>query len=214
MARSSVNCAAKAEVESIMDTGQNGKAEGGATWPFYFLFGSMWAGMIGTTLNTDPIRPGLSASTAVMLPLLIGVLALFAWARWRGSTFFAHRFPTLLGNLAWHVFVMTGVIFLSYLVFDAVVQFMMSPLGIPVFEPGCKVSERDTALFVWDAMAKGAFKFVARYLHVPSTYCAYNSDNLSVEAVAQFIRWYTALVVVWHIVSFVTAWVRRLRTRT
>lgn len=189
---------------------QEGEKSGG-TWPFYFLFVSMWAGMIGTTLNTDPIKPGLSVSTAVMLPLLIGVLVFFAWARWRGTTFFAHNFPTFLGNFAWHIFILTGVIFLSYLVFDAVIQFMLSPLGIPVFEPGCKVSERDTALFVWDAMAKGAFKFLATYLNIPSSYCAPDRSNLTVEAVTQFIRWYTALVVVWHAVSFATTWIRSLR---
>lgn len=187
------------------------KEKTGGTWPFYFLFASMWAGMIGTTLNTDPVKPGLSLSTAVMLPLLVGVLVFFAWARWHGKSFFSHNHPTALGNLAWHIFVLTGVIFLSYLVFDAVVQFMLSPLGVPVFEAGCQVSERDTALFVWDAMAKGAFKFIAPYLHIPSAYCAANASSLTVTAVALFIRWYTALVVVWHAVSLAKAWILQRR---
>lgn len=197
------------------DSGE-GAAERGrdAPWPFFVIYGVMWAGMIGTTLNTDPVKPGLTLSTVVMMPLILGVLVALAWARWYGRSLFGSHFSkTMLGNLSWHVFVLTGVIFLSYLFFDAVVQLLMFGFGVPMFTPGCAVSERDTALFVWEAMAKGAFKFLARYLHIPTEACAPNALSWTVAVTMQCIRWYTALVVVWHALSFAMSWLRQLRTQ-
>jgi hypothetical protein len=108
--------------EADLDGADNGQ---GAAWPFFVIYAVMWAGMIGTTLNTDPIKPGLSASTAIMMPILLAILILLARARWRGNSVFLTEFTTPLANLGWHVFVPTGVIFLSYLFFDGVIQMMM-----------------------------------------------------------------------------------------
>lgn len=192
--------------------GREGTADKGrdVRWPFYFLFATMWAGMIGTTLNTDPVKPGITLSTVVMVPLILGVLVTLAWVRWRGRSVFGFQFATTLGNLGWHVFVLTGIIFLSYLFFDAVVQLLMYGFDVPMFSPGCAVSERDTALFVWDAMAKGAFKFLANYLHIPAEACAPNTSSSAVMITTQCMRWYTALVVVWHVLSFAKTWLRPL----
>lgn len=184
-----------------------------ARWPFFVVYGVMWAGMIGTTLNTDPVKPGITLSTVVMVPIMLGILIALAWVRWHRRSVFAFQFPTVLGNLGWHVFVLTGIIFLSYLFFDAVVQLLMFGFDVPVFAPGCAVSERDTALFVWDAMAKGAFKLLAKYLHIPAEACAPNASSWSVAATTQCIRWYTALIVVWHVASFTMTWLRLLRSQ-
>ena len=59
-------------------------------------------------------------------------------------------------------------------------------------------------------MAKGAFKFLAKYLPLPAEACA-PSSSWSATIVAQCVRWFTALVVVWYVVSFAKAWYQRLR---
>lgn len=169
--------------------------------------------MIGTTLNTDPVKPGITPATIVMMPIILGVLLMLAGARWRGHSIFAQRFETVLGNLGWHIFVLTGVVFLSYLFFNAVVQVLMFGFDLPVFDRACAVSERDTALYVRDAMAKGAFKFLAKYLHIPAETCRPNSSSWAVAITTQCIGWYTALVVVWHVVNFAMTWMRQARSR-
>ncbi len=78
---------------------------------------------------------------------------------------------------------------------------------------GCVVSERDTALFVWDAMAKGAFKFLAPYLHIPAESCPPNTSSWTVYTMTGMIRWYTALVVVWHVFDFAMTWAKSIRGR-
>lgn len=182
-------------------------------WPFFFLFAAMWAGMIGTTLNTDPVKPGVSVQSIVVMIVLLGALILLARARWRRRGVFSSLFSSTLGNFSWHVFVLTGIIFLSYLFFDGTVQLMIFGFHVPVFESGCVVSERDTALFVWDAMAKGAFKFLASYLHIPAESCPPNTSNWTVYAMTQIIRWYTALVVVWHVIDFALTWAKSMKSR-
>lgn len=197
----------------INKTNDDGAGSGqGASWPFFVIYAVMWAGMIGTTLNTDPIKSGLTVSTVVMMPVLLAILILLTRARWRGHSVFLNEFTSPLSNLGWHVFVLTGVIFLSYLFFDGVIQMMMY-FHVPVFDPGCAVSERDTALFVWDAMAKGAFKFLAKYLNIPVEACAPNASNRSVMAAMELIRWYTALVIVWHVISFARTWLKQLQSQ-
>ncbi len=59
-------------------------------------------------------------------------------------------------------------------------------------------------------MAKGAFKFLARYLPQPTQACA-PAVSWAATITAQFIRWFTALVVVWYVVSFAKVWYQRLR---
>ncbi len=182
-------------------------------WPFFFLFAAMWAGMIGTTLNTDPVKPGVSVQSIVVMLGLLGALILLARARWRRRGVFFSLFSTTLGNFFWHVFVLTGIIFLSYLFFDAIVQLMIFGFHVPVFESRCIVSERDTALFVWDAMAKGAFKFLAPYLHIPAESCPPNTSSWTVYTMTGMIQCYTALVVVWHVFDFAMTWAKSIRGR-
>jgi hypothetical protein len=132
-------------------------------------------------------------------------------ARLRRQAFFGFGHSTIMGNLAWHVFIVTGIIFICFLSFLAIVQIMVLTFGAPIFEGGCdKISQRDTALFVWEAMAKGAFKFLAKYLPLPAEACA-SSSSWTATIVAQCIRWFTALVVVWYVVSFAKAWYYRVR---
>ena len=76
-------------------------------------------------------------------------------------------------------------------------------------EAGCVMLASET-FFVWEAMAKGAFKFFAQYLPVPTEACA-PATSWAATITAQFIRWFTALVVVWYVVSFAKAWYQRLR---
>ncbi|MBS0240295.1 MAG: hypothetical protein JSR89_17920 [Proteobacteria bacterium] len=190
-----------------VDDGKNSR------WPFFFLFALMWAGMIGTTLNTDPVKPGISVQLIVVMFLLFGVLIFLARARWRRRGVFSLYSSTTLGNLGWHVFLLTGIIFLSYLFFDGVIQMMIFGFHIPVFENGCVVSERDTSLFVWDAMAKGAFKFLASYLHIPAESCPPITSSWTVTTATQTIRWYTALVVVWHVLDFGWTWAKSIKLR-
>ncbi|WP_144061134.1 hypothetical protein [Hyphomicrobium denitrificans] len=135
------------------------------------LFIVMWDGMIGTTLNSDPIR-------SVNLTGVFGLIAVFriavalAMGRLHGWSSFTFPHARFFANLAWHVFLLTCILFICYLACDGLVQILVLIFGAPVFEGDCgKISERDTALFVWDAMAKGAFKFLAGYLHIPAEAC-------------------------------------------
>jgi hypothetical protein len=192
-------------------TGSGGKD---ARWPFVVLYAFMWTGMIMTSFNTDPIKLDYSIAVVFGLAAILGIVVFLARARWRGQGFFDFQHSTVFGNLAWHVFLLTGIVFVSFLFFIAVVQIMVLSFGVPVFYKGCAVSQRDTALFVWDAMAKGAFKIFAKYLHLPAEACAPNVASWTVTITAQIIRWFTALVVVWYLVSFARAWYRLLRSPT
>jgi hypothetical protein len=185
-----------------------------ARWPFVMLYAFMWTGMIMTSLNTDPIKLDYSIAVVFALAAILGIVVFLARARWRGQSFLDFRHSTVIGNLAWHVFLLTGIVFVSFLFFIAIVQIMVLSLGVPVFEKGCNVSQRDTALFVWDAMAKGALKLFAKYLHLPTETCTPNMASWTVAVTAQAIRWFTALVVVWYVVSFARAWFGHLRSPT
>lgn len=185
-----------------------------ARWPFVVLYLSMWAGMVGTTLNTDPIKFEFTPATVGGLIAALAIIVFLARRRWRGQAFFDFEQRTVLGNLARHLFVLTGIIFISYLFFGVVVDVLILTFNVPIFDPGCVVSERDTSLFVWDAMAKGAFKFLAQYLHLPTEACAVNTQSWGRMFTEQSIRWFTALVVVWYVLSFGRAWYRRATTRS
>jgi hypothetical protein len=184
-----------------------------ARWPFVMLYLFMWTGMIMTSLNTDPIKLEYSIALVVGFAVVLGIVIFLVHARWRSKSFFAFQNASVLGNLAWHLFLMTGIVFISFLFFTSVVQIMVLSLGVPVFDQGCAVSQRDTALFVWDAMAKGAFKFLAKYLNLPAEACAPNMSDWTVTITAQAIRWFTALVVVWYAISLGKAWVTRKNWR-
>jgi hypothetical protein len=182
-----------------------------AVWPFIMIFIMMWGGMIGTTLNTDPIQ-SFGFMGGVGLVCALAIVAFLATARLRRWSLFTFPYFHFLANLAWHIFVLSGILFICYLTFDGLVQGLLL-FGAPVFESGCdKISERDTALFVWDAMAKGAFKFLAGYLHIPAEACPPSRAGWTSTIAAQTIRWFTALVVVWYVIGFVRTWHARLRT--
>jgi hypothetical protein len=183
-------------------------------WLFVVLYLSMWAGMVGTTLNTDPIKFDYTPATIGGLIAVLAIIVFLARRRWRGQAFFDFEQRTVLGNLARHLFVLTGIIFISYLFFGVAVDVLILTFGVPIFEPGCVVSERDTSLFVWDAMAKGAFKFLAQYLHLPTETCAPNTRSWGTAITEQSIRWFTALVVVWYVLSFGRAWYRWATSRS
>ena len=182
-----------------------------ARWPFVLLYAFMWTGMIGMSLNTDPIKMDYSIAVIFGLAIVLGVVVYLGAARLRRHTFFDFGHSTIVGNLAWHVFILTGIVFFSFLFFGAVVEIMVLTFGAPVFEGGCdKISERDVSLFVWDAMAKGAFKSLAGYLHLPAESCP-PSTGWTATTTGQCVRWFTALVVVWYVVGFARAWYARAR---
>ena len=183
-----------------------------AVWPFFALYAVMWAGMIGTSLNSDRDQGGLqSRPLSWDLAIVLAIVVFFAAARFRRRVLFDFGHSTHIGNLAWHVFIVTGIVFICYLFFLSIVQIEVLPFGAPIFDASCAtISQRDTAFFVWEAMAKGAFKFFAQYLPVPTEACA-PATSWAATITAQFIRWFTALVVVWYVVSFAKAWYQRLR---
>lgn len=182
-----------------------------AIWPFVLLYAVMWAGMIGTSLNTDAIKLDYSIAVVLGFAFALAIAIYLAAARLRRQAVFGFGHATIIGNLTWHVFLLTGIVFICYLVFLSVVQILVLSFGAPVFETSCdKISQRDTAFFVWEAMAKGAFKFLARYLPLPGEVCA-PATSWAATITAQCIRWFTALVVVWYVVSFAKAWYQRLR---
>jgi hypothetical protein len=196
----------------VTDTGTSGDRQGSnALWPFFALYAFMWAGMIGTSLNTDAIKLDYSPGVIFGFAIVLGIVVFFAAARFRRQVLFGFGHSTHIGNLAWHVFIVTGIVFICYLFFLSIVQIEVLAFGAPLFDASCAtISQRDTAFFVWEAMAKGAFKFLARYLPQPTEACA-PAASWAATITAQAIRWFTALVVVWYVVSFAKAWYQRVR---
>jgi hypothetical protein len=194
-----------------MDNEPSADAKGkDALWPFVMVFVMMWGSMIGTTLNTDPIQ-SVGFTSALGLVSAVAIVVFLATARLRRWSLFTFPYSHFIANLAWHIFVLSGILFICYLTFDGLVQTMVLVFGAPVFESACdKISERDTALFVWDAMAKGAFKFLAGYLHLPAEACPPRTSWAGFIT-AQSIRWFTALVLVWYVIGFARTWYARVR---
>lgn len=182
-----------------------------ARWPFVMLFLFMWAGMIGTTLNPDPIKFEFSVAVVIGLLVIVGIVGFLAHGRIRGvSLFNFDTYPTLVGNVAWHVLILTGVIFIGYLFSICIVQILA--FNAPIFEPTCVLpSQRDVALFVWDAMARGVFKFLAKYLHIAPDGCMANANSWAAWVASICLTGFTSLVLVWYAISFVKAYYRRLR---
>jgi hypothetical protein len=177
-----------------------------------YLF--MWTGMIVTTLNSDPIKLEYSLAFVIGLLVILGIVALLTYGRIRGYSPFNFDRPTLLGNLSWHIFILTGVMFIGFLFFASIVQIMILTFAAPVFEPSCvKPSQRDVALFVWDAMAKGAFKFLARYLHLSPDDCTPNARSFAASATSLCMTAFTSIVLVWYVISLVKAYYARLKRR-
>jgi|SRR5208337_1125854 len=183
-----------------------------ARWPFVALYCVMWAGMIGTGLNCDPIKFDFSFAVVFGLVGVLGIAGFIAAGRFYRSSPFAFPHSTVHGNLAWHIFLLTGAVFISFLFFDSLVQIMILKFGAPVFQSGCeKISQRDVSLFVWEAMAKGALKFAAKYVPLPAGSCAPDMNARVTEVSALIIRSFTALVLLWYVISLGKAWYWRAR---
>jgi hypothetical protein len=184
-----------------------------ARWPFAMLYLFMWAGMIMTALNRDPIKFEFSFAIVFGLLAIAGIVAYLAHGRLRGLSLFTFEsYPTILGNLALHIFILTGVMFIGYIFFGSVVQIMILTFNAPIFEPSCVVpSQRDVALFIWDAMARGAFKFMATYLHIAHDGCVVNAKTWTTWITALCLSGFTSIVLVWYAISFVKAYYTRIR---
>ncbi len=194
------------------DKREGAKAAKDARWPFVFLYCSMWAGMIGTSLNDDPIKFDLNFAVVFGFIAILGIAVFIAASRYRGASPFAFGHSAVSGNLAWHIFILTGIVFITFLFFAASLQIMVLKFDAPVFQSGCdKISQRNVSLFVWDAMAKGALKFVASDVPLPAGTCAPDTNTRVTLISALAIRWFTALVVVWYVVSLGKSWYLRAR---
>jgi hypothetical protein len=183
-------------------------------WPLVLLYLFMWAGMIGISLNTDPIKLDYSIGVIGGLLFVAGIVAYLAHGRIRRRSLFAFDGPTLLGNLPRHIFILTGIIFIGFIFFGGVIQIMIITFNAAVFDQACVMpSQRDTALFVWNAMARGAFKFLATYLHLAPDGCAVSKTGYTAWVSALCIQFFTSIVLVWYAVSFARAWYARLTQR-
>jgi hypothetical protein len=199
----------------MTDSGAKGERSQGAKdarWPFVLLYFTMWGGMIGMSLNDDPIKLDLSPPVVFGLIAILGIVTLIAASRYFGLSPFTFPYATAIGNLAWHILILTGIIFISFLFFACAVQIMVLEFDAPLFQSGCeKISQRDVSLFVWDAMAKGALKFVASYVPLPAGTCAPDTSSRVTVVSAIFIRWFTALIVVWYVIGLGKSWYIRVR---
>ena len=107
-----------------------------------------------------------------------------------------------------------AVVGVSSILFACVVQIIILTFGAGIFEPSCsRPSQRDVALFVWDAMARGAFKFLAGYLRLAPDGCTPNEGSLARSATALCIQFFTSIVLVWYAISFAKALYARIRRR-
>ncbi|MGO9172082.1 MAG: hypothetical protein ACLP7P_08970 [Rhodomicrobium sp.] len=89
--------------------------------------------MIGTTLNSDPIKFDFSFAVVFGLIAILGIVVFIAASRYFSRSPFAFGHSTISGNLAWHIFLLTAVVFISFLFFGSVVQIMILKFGAPVF---------------------------------------------------------------------------------
>ena len=183
-------------------------------WPFVILYAWMWGGMIGTTLNRDQIKFEFSVAIVLGLVFLIGIVLYLAHGRLKGHSIFPSFYESFLGNLALHIFTLTGIIFLGYVFFIALVQIMIITFQAPIFEPSCAIpSQRDVALYVWDAMARGVFKFLAKYLDIAHDGCIPNKSSWTAWTTSLLLTGFTSLVLVWYAISFAKACYVRIRRR-
>ncbi|MGO9544542.1 MAG: hypothetical protein ACLPPF_07095 [Rhodomicrobium sp.] len=190
----------------------NEKTGKDARWPFVVLYCFMWAGMIGTGLNEDPIRFDLKFTVVFGLIAIMGIVIFIAAARFHSRSPYAFNHSTVIGNLAWHIFLLTGIVFISFLFFASTVQILVLKFDAPLFESGCdKISQRDVSLFVWGAMAKGAVEFAAKYLPLPAAACAPDQSSRITGITTLAIRSFAALVLVWYAIGLGKAWYFRLR---
>jgi hypothetical protein len=182
-----------------------------ARWPFALLYLFMWAGMIGISLNAKPIKLEYSMGVVGGSLFVAGIIVHLTHGRIRRRSLFAFDGPTLLGNLPLHIFILTGIIFIGFVFFVGVIQIMIITFNAAVFDQSCVMpSQRDTALFVWNAMARGAFKFLATYLRLARDGCAVSETSYSAWISGLCIQFFTSIVLLWYAVSFLRAWYSRL----
>ena len=149
-----------------------------AVWPFVGIYCFMLLGIFVSLGNTDPISMDFTPSVILGLSIVVGAIAYFAVARLKGHALFGFGNRTLMRNLGWHIFVLTGIIFLSHLFFRALISILVLSFQVPIFDASCKLpSERDVCLFVWDAIASGAFKFLTKYLDLAAPSCCTESEQ-------------------------------------
>ena len=65
-------------------------------------------------------------------------------------------------------------------------------------------------LYVWDAMARGAFKFLAKYLDIAHDGCVPDKSGWISWLTSLFLTGFTSLVLVWYAINFAKAYYRRL----
>jgi hypothetical protein len=89
---------------------------------------------------------------------------------------------------------------------------MIISLHAPIFESSCTIpSQRDVALYIWDAMARGAFKFLAKYLGTAHDGCNVNKNSWTAWITSLFLTGFTSLVLVWYAISFAKTYYGRFR---
>ncbi len=93
------------------EKGEGAKATKDARWPFVALYFVMWAGMIGMSLNDDPIKLELNFPVIVGFIAILGIVIFIAASRYHSVSPFAFTHSTVSGNLAWHIFILTGIVF-------------------------------------------------------------------------------------------------------
>src|SRR5215467_6510261 len=72
-------------------------------WPFVMLYAAMCGGMIGTTLNRDPIKFEFSIAIAFGLIAIAGIVAYLAHGRLRETSIFPTLYEGFMVNLALHI---------------------------------------------------------------------------------------------------------------
>ena len=196
-----------------MSKTNTGASKKDARWPFVVLYLSMWAGMIGTTLNRDSIKFEFSVAVVFGLVAIAGIVAFLSYGRIRGLSLFTFDvYPTLIGNLALHILILTGVMFIGYLFFTSVVQIMIISFHAQIFDASCVLpSQRDVALYVWEAMARGVFKFLAQYLQIVPGGCSLNTEGWTPWVTSLCLTAFTSFVLVWYAISLIKAYYGRFR---
>jgi hypothetical protein len=144
-----------------------------AVWPFFGLYAVMWAGMIGTSLNNDPIKPDYNPDVIIGLAIVLVIVVFFAAARFRRRVVFDFGHPRTSATLRGMCSSSPASSSSATCSSSPSCRWEVLPFGAAIFDASCAtISQRDTAFFVWEAMAKGAFKFFPQYLPVPTEACA------------------------------------------
>jgi hypothetical protein len=88
-----------------------------ARWPFVLPFLFVLGGIFETATNTDPVKLDYSISAVLGMIAAAGAVIYFAIGRLKGHALFGFGDRTIFQNIAWHIFILTCIIFLSFLIF-------------------------------------------------------------------------------------------------